>query len=957
MNSPLQIQILGSFHIIDENGSQPIYSPIQQSFLTLLLLHRDASQSRQYLSFCLWPESAEAQAQANLRTLLVRLRRVWPAIDRFIEITSHSIRWKSSADYNLDVAEFEEVIHQAEFSGSEIDLHALRLHLERAVQLYRGDLLPTCYKDWIMPERERLRQLFLQSIRTLAELEEKQNDLGSAIGHIHYLLNLEPLDETTYQWLMRLHAERGDRAGIVRSFETCAAVLKLELNIEPSPATRVMYQDLLRLRRPVVPKVKPQSAKDNLPYALTSFIGREKEISDIKRSLSLPSSDQASGKGIRKQTRATRLLTLSGPGGSGKTRLAMKVALEMRPEFPDGVWWVGLASLTDPVMVSRTIAAIFDVQESNDHSLIETISSALGSKRLLLILDNCEHLVGECAIISDHLLVACPNLMILATSRERLGLTGETVLPVPPLALPLENTSDISEQAESVQLFIDRASLTLPTFTISERNRLAIFQICKRLDGIPLAIELAAARVKVLTVDQIASRLDDRFNLLSSGNRTALPRHQTLRAMVDWSYDLLSSQEQELFRRLAVFVGGFPLEAADAVCAVDPKHPIPILETLSNLIDKSLIEPDETSAENMRYHMLETIRHYALEKLEITREIILARQRHSDFILTLVENADKQRQGAYPKKWLEMMEIELDNLRAGLEWAIEGERTELALRLVGHSAWIWVGRGRFIEGRTWLERALSLPGAASFPEPYSRTLVFCGVIAYLEAESKAAKPWLEQALAIAKVHSDPDVAAWALDFLGLIAVQEGALDLAREYLTESRATFEKLGPIGSYAQAVWHMGLVTEQEGDHKAALVLYDLAMNLFQKCADVTRPSGVLRMMGWNYYELGDRERGQEFYKKSIFASMENGLKVEAAHTLRAIAERIETDSGRAVVLLSACINVFHSLGLTTYENSILEQDMVIRQAQLDPLTFTTAWEAGRAMTLERAISEVSA
>ena len=249
-----------------------------------------------------------------------------------------------------------------------------------------------------------------------------------------------------------------------------------------------------------------------------------------------------------------------------------------------------------------------------------------------------------------------------------------------------------------------------------------------------------------------------------------------------------------------------------------------------------------------------------------------------------------------------------------------------------------------------------MPDTASYPEPYSRTLVFSGVVAYHEAESKAAKPWLEQALAFARVHSDPDIAAWALDFLGLIAIQEGALDLAREYLMESRAIFEKLGPIGCYAQAIWHLGLVTEHEGDYKAALTYYDLALNLFRKCADVTRPSGVLRMMGWNYYELGDREHGQEFYKKSFFVAMENGHKVEAAHTLRAIAERLESDPRLAVVLLSACVSQFHSLGLTTYENTVLDQDIVKCRSQLVPSTFNAAWEAGRSMTLERAISETS-
>jgi predicted ATPase/DNA-binding SARP family transcriptional activator len=952
MSFQLQVHCLGSFHLTDEQGAVTIDSPIQQSLVTLLLIRRDAPQSRQSISFCLWPDSSEAQAQANLRTLLVRLRRAWPKMGQFIEITPRTLQWKSDHDYSLDVAEFEEA---AKDPVIEFDLQTARQNLERAVHLYRGDLLPACYDDWIQSERERLRLVFVRAIHNLIEILEKQHDFVSAIGHSESLLKLDPLDETTYQCSMRLHALRGDRAGIVRVFETCAAVLRQELHVEPGSATREIFQSLLKQKPPAITEFPTQPVNHNLSFPLTSFIGRDREITAIKHLLfQAPPSDQRTHHEKDPYPGGTRLVTLTGVGGSGKTRLALQVAFDCLPEFTGGVWWVSLAPLADPAAVGRAIASIFVVQEQSDRPLIETLATALGSRQLLLILDNCEHLLGECARIAGHLLSACPNLKILVTSRELLGMTGETVYPVPPLSLPSALEPNVNDQTEAVRLFVERASLTLPTFSLNSRNREAVVQVCRRLDGIPLAIELAAARVKVLPVDQIASRLNDRFNLLTSGNRSALPRHQTLRAMVDWSYDLLSTLEQALFRQLSVFAGGFTLEAAQAVGSLDGDQSVPVLENLSRLIDKSLVDPEESSGETMRYRLLETIRQYAHEKLEKAGENQLAQDRHCGFLLMIVDDANQQRKGVYSKRWLDLLRKERDNLRGALEWAIASSRTETALRLVSHSAWGWFGHSEFIEGRMWLERVLGMPSANQFPEPYALALLFIGMIDYLKSEIKKAKPWLEQSLSIGRSHLQQDVVAGALDFLALIAIQERNFILARAYLFESRAIFAELGLVAGFAQAVGHLGLLAEQEGDKTTALSLYEQAVSLFRTCGETARLSGVLRMLGWNYYELGDQVRGRELFQESLIQAMENGQKAEVAHTLRAIAERIEGDVQKAVRLLGAIVSLYRSIGLSTYANSVLENDLAKRRGQLDEVTFTAAWEAGRAMTMEQAITE---
>ena len=518
-------------------------------------------------------------------------------------------------------------------------------------------------------------------------------------------------------------------------------------------------------------------------------------------------------------------------------------------------------------------------------------------------------------------------------------------------------TSDIAsvEQAEAVRLFVERAVLVLPTFGLTPHNQEAVVQVCRRLDGIPLAIELAAARVKILSVAQIAARLDDRFNLLMSGDRAALPRHQTLRAMVNWSYDLLSEQEQILFRRLSVFAGGFTLEAAEAVGGGIAAPSGSILETLSRLIDKSLVIAEEAPGVTMRYRLLETLRQYALEKLAQTNEMLLACECHADFFARLTEEADPHLPTIIQqRRWLSRLESDQGNLRAALGWCIDSERTEMALRLGGHLGWFWVQRSEFIEGRQWLERACAMPDAGRYPRAYARALVFNGILAFLQTEAKEAKPWLEQALALARANADRLTAADALNFLGLVALREQDIEKARSCLEESQALFQELGELAGYARTVWHLGYVAERQGDVGTVLHFYKQALALFREWGDPLRQSAVLRSIGWNQYELGDRGRGRDSLRESLTLAQSIGHKAGIAHTLRAIAERIEADPERAVRLLMVVINLYHALGSTTYENAVLENDLIQRRAQLDEMAFARACEAGRAMTMEQAIQD---
>jgi predicted ATPase len=431
-----------------------------------------------------------------------------------------------------------------------------------------------------------------------------------------------------------------------------------------------------------------ERAPHNLPSELSSFVGREKELSEVKRLLA-----------------DTRLLTLTGSGGCGKTRLALAAATDLLEEFEEGVWMVELAPLADPALVPQAVASTLGVREQPGRSPTETLSDYLSSKQVLLVLDNCEHLIEACAVLAEALLHSCPELRILATSREALGITGEVAWLVPSLSLPdLRHLPEIESlpRYESARLFVERTTAVKPTFALTERNATAVAQVCYRLDGIPLAIELAAARAKVLSVEQISERLDDCFRLLAAGSRTAMPRHRTLHATMDWSHDLLPDEEQTLFRRLSVFAGGFTLEAAESVCAGKDLQRDEVLELLSHLVDKSLVVAWERDGE-VRYRLLEMVRQYGREKLDESGEEAEVRRRHAAFFLGLAERVEPELQGPGQVERLDELERENGNLRVVMSWALSKGEAGIAGRL-GWVLWrYWFLHGHQGEGRRWME--------------------------------------------------------------------------------------------------------------------------------------------------------------------------------------------------------------------------------------------------------------
>jgi predicted ATPase/class 3 adenylate cyclase len=562
----------------------------------------------------------------------------------------------------------------------------------------------------------------------------------------------------------------------------------------------------------------------NLPRQLTSFIGREREIAEVKRFLA-----------------KTALLTLTGAGGSGKTRLALQVAAEVLDEYPDGVWLVELAPLADPDLASQTVASVLGVREEPGRPLTATLADYLRGKQALLVLDNCEHLLSACAGLGESLLRACPKLQILATSREGLGVGGEQTYRVPTLSLPdpgqlppLERLQEF----EAVQLFADRARLTQPTFAVTQANAPAVVQVCDRLDGIPLAIELAAARVKALAVEQIVERLDDRFRLLTGGSRTALPRQQTLRALIDWSYELLTEAERALLRRLSVFAGGWTLAAAEAVGGGDGIEEWEVLDLLTQLVEKSLVLYEDEEGE-ARYRLLETIRQYSAERLQASEVVSVVRGWHRDWFVALAERAGPALFGGEQAVWVRRLAREHDNLRAAIAWSFDTGAAEAGLRL-GASLWrFWHIRGYPQEGRERLAAALS--GATARTRLRAHALDGAGVLALRAAwDLVAAHAHYEEMLAIGHELRDRQVIAIALNGLGHVALLAKDPGRARPLFEQGLALAREVGHTWEVAFALHCLGYLFVVQGDDAAA-------WRLLKESLAIRREHGDLWSIYW--------------------------------------------------------------------------------------------------------------
>jgi predicted ATPase/class 3 adenylate cyclase len=665
----------------------------------------------------------------------------------------------------------------------------------------------------------------------------------------------------------------------------------------PEQVYQLLHPDL----PPDFPPLKSLDAlPNNLPLQLTHFIGREKEIAEVKRLLA-----------------ETPLLTLSGAGGAGKTRLALQVAAELLEEYPDGVWLVELAPIapTEPARVGQEVARVLGVREQPGRTLTELLVEHLRSRQLLLLLDNCEHLVAACADLVNTVLRSCPNVRVLATSRELLGLMGESAWRVPPLSLPDRRSRPDPEQLaqfESVKLFIDRALASHPRFTLTRQNGPAVAQLCHQLDGIPLALELAAARVKLLTVEQIVARLDDRFRLLTGGSRAALPRQQTLRALIDWSYDLLSEAERALLRRLSVFAGGWSLETAEAICDGDGIEDWEVLDLLTQLVDKSLVVMDEEGGD-ARYRLLETIRQYSAENLQRSGEAGVVRQRHRDWYLELAERAETALYGPEQPEWLDRLEQEHDNLRVALAGSLTGDAAAAGLRLGGAMWEFWSVRGYLTEGRERLAALLALPEASEHAAARAKALKGAAALAQDQGDYEVARQLYEESLAIRRELGDTLEIANLLNNLGYVVQQQGCYAAAGSLLQQSLAIYRDLGDEAGVAMALQNLGIVAQQQGDCEEARRFYQDSLAIQRARHDSWNIATLLNNVGNVAIDQGDYEAAQAHLSESLKLYQELRCKSNVARSLGnlAIVAQRQGNWEQAISLHVESLQLFRELG----------------------------------------------
>lgn len=676
---------------------------------------------------------------------------------------------------------------------------------------------------------------------------------------------------------------------------------------------------------------------------LTRFIGRQRELAELRPWLT-------SGSG-------PRLLTLVGPGGCGKTRLAIQMAAEQSAGLTLDAWWIELAGLADAALVPLTVAEGMGLREVPPQPLSETIAHFIGGRPSRLYLDNCEHLLPACAGFVAQLLAACPGLRVLATSREPLDLAAELAWRVPPLALPAPGRPVAPEtlsECDAVQLFVARAQHDLPAFRLTDDNAAAVAEVCQQVDGLPLAIELAAARVPLLRVEQIVTRLRDRLRLLAGGSPAAPPRHQTLRAMLDWSHDLLTEPERRLFRRLSVFAGGWSLEAAEGVAVANDADAEAVLEHLGQLVRKSLVVVEREPGRAARFRLLDTVRQYSSERLRAAGEAEDVRDRHLTYYARLTE-APQAHLGFFlsdadTADWLAQLRPELDNFRAALEWSAQDPaRCEAGLRMMGALHWFWFAQGNFTEARQWLDRLLD-QGQAAAPGVRARALTTAGWLACWQGAFAAARTALEEGLRLARAQDDRWGTAFSLHALGWAAAALGDGARGRQLTEECLGLARRLGDLWLASFALHFLGIGAAFQGDFSAARAY-------FQEClALMGQTGGNAAGRAFSLFHLGrmDRLEGRhasaaEYYQAALRLFRASGDLRGAAYVLAGLGS-LSVAQGRArqaarlfgaVRALRAAVGPFLEAPLQVEH----DRDLAAARAELPAAAFEAAWAEGHA------------
>lgn len=953
--------LLGPVSVWHNGAPVTLGGPRHRRLLAVLLLSADRAVPTGRLVEALWGDAPPASAAAMVH---VRVSELRSALRSFRPDTQAGVTNEAGGyvlqlgDDELDVDRFAELVADGLAALDRGDAVTALAHLTAGLALWRGPALGEFHDEAFAADSvARLEILWQQAWEARIQAELDRGRHAQVLGELEAAIRAHPFREPLWAHLMTALYRSGRQADALAAFRRARAQLADHLGLDPSPQLQAIHQAILNhdpvllgpvsaaaSRRPAEANTDPPPG--NLPTPLTAFIGRARELAEVLTTL-----------------RRSRLVSVTGMGGVGKSRLAIEVGLRCTSDYPGGVWWVELAPVQHPGLVAQVVAATLGLREHGHRDAAQVLVNHLTGRDTLIVFDNCEHVLAEVADLVNELLAVCPRLHVLATTRERLGINGEVLHLLSGLSVSAVGVADTAlvRRFDAVRLFEDRARAVRPDFVLGETTAAAAAEVCRQLDGLPLAIELAAARVNALSVADIAARLDDRFRLLRQAPRGGLARHQTLQAAVDWSFELLSPREQNLFIRLCVFAGGFTLHAVEVLGTEGVDDGTTVIEPLVALVDKSLVAMSEPGTGPQRYWLLETIRTYGQVRLNQSGQIDAVRDRHAGYYLEVVKNARSLVLGPGQATQLDLLEVELGNIRAALAWLLHTGEAASALHLAGWLYPLWDRHGHYREGRHWLTQALAI-GEAAPTRARARALDSAAGLALIQGDHETAAAEADAAAAMSRQLGDWAGLAQALTTRGLAAIYADHIPHATEILQNALATAQKARDHRAAATSIVYLMTACLAAGHYDQTRQLSDEATILLARLGDPEGQAWTHVLRSAAAWRLADRDDATRSLGPALLGFADLGHVVGLSVGVFVCAHlTADTSLDDAVVLLAASEALRESVGAAVlpFAQPWLSELTIRATARIGQARFESLWRTGTTLAatvaIDRAIQQL--